>query len=279
MNIKGAVSYFSRSAVPQPDGRQYEQRVREAVNTVASRITSYRELAAALINARDGSILEITEAISVPQTILIKKNRIRIFCSGRGALLPVKSDMTLFLVVDANDTTLNNLKVLRNEEGEMFKQFIEFSWVSNKKNIYVTDNYVESLNFMNSSFTLPNVAPPVTLDTATLDVLVGQRTYISGNTHRNYQPAPRINTYRFISGFPQMCTISCNETESSVEIFGVGNIISNNGIFGLTSGATTTSVYIPSTERNIVAGNLVANNGSPVVFINNTSAGNQEIAP
>jgi hypothetical protein len=171
------------------------------------------------------------------------------------------------------------MKVYKNKLNVMFLQFIEFSWIEDKKNVYVLDNYVESLNFMNSTFDWTTAFTPITLNTVYLELFIGQRTYISGNTHRNYQDAPWINEYTFMSGYPQMYTITQNETEAAMKIFGVGNLINSNAIFGLTSGATNVSVWIPSSQQNIVTGNLVAAGGTPVVIGGNLATDNLEIVP
>ena len=278
MHNRGEDTYFGRLAMIQPSGNQYDQRTREAVNAVAARISSYRELVAALAQAVDGSVLEITQKIVVPKTILIQNNKIKITCTGDGGIIPDAEGLTLFSVVDADDIILDSIKVYKNDEGVMFEWFIDFNWIEDKKNIYITNNYVESLNFMNTSFSWAKAITPVQLDTTYLNLFVGQRTYLIGNTHRNYQEAPRINATRFLKGFPHMFTLTNNETESSIEILGVGNIINSSAIFGLTDGVTNTSVYIPSTRQNVVVGNLVASGGAPVVFIDNTAANNQEIA-
>ena len=278
MYNRGADTYFGRSGLQQPSGLGYDHRTREAINAVASGISSYRELASALAEAVDGTTIEIVETFEVPEPILIQNNMIRIICTGKGGLMPASAGLTLFDVKDADDCTFQNIKVFRNKAKQMFDYFMRFDWQENKKNVFIYDNYVETLSFLKCTFGWSNLTTPTVLNTAFLNDFIGQRTYISGNTHRNYQFAPRVNDYRFIEGFPHMFTITGNETEAAIELYGVGNIISNNGIFGITAGGVNTSVSIPATSQNIVTSNLVANAGAPIVFGGNIAADNLEIA-
>jgi len=275
VQYRDSTGYYSRSAYPQPSGRMYGQRELEAVNAVANGISSYRDLVAALVDANDGDTIEVVEAIEVSKSILVKNNRINITCTGRGAFVPAAPDLTLFHVEDADDCNFYNIKALRSLNGTMFKYFMEFVWVDNKKNIYVSDCYAEADNFLSFKFEFTALgSSPIDLVGTNKRNFLGQRTYIRGNTHRNFSILSIQDNY-FVTGQGSMLTITENETEASIFIMGVGCIVNSNVVLG--KNLVGTSIYVPSTKRNIITDNIVDTGGAPIVIADNISANNQEI--
>ena len=277
---RGAQSYFNRSGNPQPDGRAYDQRVLEAVNSAAADVTSYRELVSALGNAEDGTVITISEEFAVPSTILVTKNRITFTCVGRGGLVPATLQQTLFDVVDVDDVYFYRVKVLRNKKEQSFKTFVDFDYETDKKNIYIEECYVEADTFFKSSIDInalglsftPTALSESDVTDAYYENWLGQRSFIINNTHRTYEPVEQLR--RFIwgnapGGFNPaamwMTTITGNETNGYIEFTGSGNIIDSNVVLGRLdrlfppANPANHSSITAHDRHNIITSNLIRN--------------------
>jgi len=266
-------SNFYERVKPQPDGRTFNERELQAVNRVASRISSYRDLAAAIINAKDGDTLTISEAFEVPETIPIKKNSLTVTCVGNGGLMPSTAGLTLFDVDGAVDCLFTGVKALKNPKNIEWETFMSLVFKASQRDTLIHDCHVESGNFIVASGGLTAAE----LNSTNYELFLGNRTYIMNNVHRSIS-----STNAFLDGNLNMAGICNNETNGYIQFTGVGSFVVGNMVLGTVEvGGVPHSIHIGSTEQNMVVSNIYQSGAPPLVLnpgIGNIVANNLAIA-
>lgn len=271
-----AYRYFDRSVERVPDGREYNQRTLQAVNTTAYNVGSFRQLIIALTNAKPGETIIINETIETPETIVIDKP-LTIRCQGRGKFIPTTTNIDLFKVLGFSNNLKSEIErkatgcifeniVVEVNDLFIFHKFIDFIVYAKGQpiqeiglqNISVSGCRVQSAHFL---YVQSNGLPPKVLRKAlganNTWSWLGQRSYISNNVHI-VDDSVVFNDKYFVGPVGFMCTIKDNETQNS-HIFinaGTGNFIRGNIIAGF--GNPSGSIVLNSTcEQNVIVDNLL----------------------
>ena len=266
-------SKFYERVKPQPDGRTFNERELQAVNRVAARISSYRELAAAVINAKDGDTLTISETFEVLETIPVRKNSLTITCVGNGGLMPSTAGLTLFGVSGAYNCNFKGIKALKNPKGIEWGTFIDLTFTKSQRDTFIQDCHVEAEKFIFAWGGLTGAE----LNSTNYEDFIGSRTYIVNNVHRS-----TVNTNAFLDGNLNMATVCNNETNGYIQFTGVGTFVAENMVLGTVDvGGAPHSIHIPSTEQNMVVSNIYQSGAPPLVLnpgVGNIVANNLAIA-
>lgn len=272
-------AYFQRSGKTQPDGRTFDERTLQAVNLTAANVSSYREFVAALSLAKAGSIITVTESISVPTGFDIVVPNLTIQCVGRGAITPSEPNLTLFTFNDVDDCSLIDV-VVNEGDGIEFNIFADYKVAYAPpapfyKNILIKGCDICSTNFFICSDTAG--VKEFTYDSMDFQFVYNwahSKTFIHNNVHRSIvtatvptgQVSPTLlkGGVRFIEGAMYNASVLGNTSEGY--IFGsFSNVcFSGNGIygaldfggaFGIPAGLYSIFLDTSGTE-NIVTGNL-----------------------
>jgi len=282
-----AYRYYGRPVEGVPDGREFNQRTLQAVNTSAYDVTSYRQLIIAITESSSGDIIHVTQTVSVPKTIVIDKP-LTIRCSGKGKFVPTRDNINLFSVLGFEDSDASKATVakatgcvfdsivVRYSGTINFDKFIEFkikptqNIINNTddgiglQNITITGCRVQSAHFL---YIVASGSPPRKLEKNPASTFfpwkwLGQRSYIENNVHIVSPEVLFPDTF-FIGPQAYMCTVKNNETQNShIRILnGTGNFVCNNLIAGagqITGVPTASSVILGNQcEQNVITGNIL----------------------